>query len=324
MILLDVSRLWQVKQAFAVGILAICCALALAPAGYGQTDQASQEPDRASKPTPTSTAAVQPTATPPSAGEATVYVYRPFQFSPVVHVWIYVSGGHYATLDLFTYMQARVPQGKVFIWGLGSTSDGDTDQYYLDIHGLPPPTGRWASVPGCAGLDLRLAFGALASGATADTQRTDTTPCKDALREAVAAIGADLGDTLNLPGGPQILALNKGGVAFSLGSSSSITTWRSSGPSAEVIRLCNLQIQRRGRYNPDDAYDCHREMSAALAILAGTLPAARIGIEVEAGKTYYVKWYFKTGWKTAGGNLELVNATTGAKEIHKLHPAKAR
>ena len=43
----------------------------------------------------------------------------------------------------------------------------------------------------------------------------------------------------------------------------------------------------------------------------------RFRMEVEAGKTYYVKW-------SIGGKMKLVDAATGAKEMSGLHLAKDR
>ena len=44
----------------------------------------------------------------------------------------------------------------------------------------------------------------------------------------------------------------------------------------------------------------------------------KLRIEVEAGKTYYVKWHVSG----SGGKMNLVDDKTGEKEVHKLHPAK--
>jgi hypothetical protein len=42
-------------------------------------------------------------------------------------------------------------------------------------------------------------------------------------------------------------------------------------------------------------------------------------MEVEAGKTYYVKWFMT---KAHAGKMEIVDEATGAKEMRGLHPAK--
>jgi len=41
----------------------------------------------------------------------------------------------------------------------------------------------------------------------------------------------------------------------------------------------------------------------------------KLRIDVDAGKTYYVKW-------SVGGKMKLVDSATGAKEMAGLHPAK--
>jgi len=59
------------------------------------------------------------------------------------------------------------------------------------------------------------------------------------------------------------------------------------------------------------------------AVDAGVLSLTankRILVNTEAGKTYYVRW--SVGHFGAGGELELVDEATGAKEMKGLHPAE--
>jgi hypothetical protein len=62
-------------------------------------------------------------------------------------------------------------------------------------------------------------------------------------------------------------------------------------------------------------------MGNALSMLTQTTPfliGSRIDIEVEAGKTYYVKWFVSH----LSQKMELVDAAKGAKEIIRLRLAK--
>jgi hypothetical protein len=103
-------------------------------------------------------------------------------------------------------------------------------------------------------------------------------------------------------------------------------------PTDEVIRLCELlpiyggtfTIRRREGvtlYDARAAASCRDEMGNALSMLTQTTPfliGSRIDIEVEAGKTYYVKWFVSH----LSQKMELVDAAKGAKEIIRLRLAK--
>ena len=67
---------------------------------------------------------------------------------------------------------------------------------------------------------------------------------------------------------------------------------------------------------------CKTQMSIALAILKGSFPVSRIAIDVEAGKTYYVKWSYSLAQGSEAGQLELMDTTIGAKDIRKCRPAE--
>jgi hypothetical protein len=63
-------------------------------------------------------------------------------------------------------------------------------------------------------------------------------------------------------------------------------------------------------------------MSSAAALTDATKKEnERIRIEVEAGKTYYLKW--TSGVFATGVKVTPVDEATGAKEMSKLHPSKA-
>ncbi|MGP8173703.1 MAG: hypothetical protein ACLP7O_04040, partial [Terracidiphilus sp.] len=50
-------------------------------------------------------------------------------------------------------------------------------------------------------------------------------------------------------------------------------------------------------------------------------PPARITIDVEAGKTYYLRW---TKYHAKLDKIEVVDSVTGANETSKLQPTAAR
>lgn len=63
-------------------------------------------------------------------------------------------------------------------------------------------------------------------------------------------------------------------------------------------------------------------MSSAAALTDATKEEnERIRIEVEAGKTYYLKW--TSGMFATGVKVTPVDEATGAKEMSTLHPSKA-
>ncbi len=62
-------------------------------------------------------------------------------------------------------------------------------------------------------------------------------------------------------------------------------------------------------------------VTATFAIIGPDVPGegsvrARVEIQAEAGKTYYLKWSVSGG----GGKMQLMDAAKGAKEIKGLHP----
>jgi hypothetical protein len=61
----------------------------------------------------------------------------------------------------------------------------------------------------------------------------------------------------------------------------------------------------------------------SLAVLSSreVLPL-RFEIDVESGKTYFLKWTPKSSWTNSAGKMELVDAVKGAKEIKGLNLAK--
>jgi hypothetical protein len=307
------SHFWRTKQTLAVGILATCCALAFAPAEYGQTDQGKGD-DR--KPLTDNSATVQPVVPPTSTGEATIYVYRQKHFLGAVdNALIYINGNLMAVLHNSNYIQARVPQGKAFIISYVSvpsthfevidTRFGADTRFYDFIRmkiPSPPYTGLLTTIPGCAALDWRQLW---VSEGLSESQREDATLCEDMLRKAVAAITTD---------------------------------FRSRSPSAENIHLCNLhyyqvgdmytgsgafEIITRPGYSLNEEGPCQDELNLDLKVLTEhTKLGSRIAIKAEAGKTYYIRLHLTYHYKTADIadiEMELVDEATGFKEISNLH-----
>jgi hypothetical protein len=147
-------------------------------------------------------------------------------------------------------------------------------------------TGRWLSLPGCGTLDQRRLD---SLGEVAEKQKTDLARCKKSLSEILVMIGN----------------AQSSGVA-----------------STEVIRACNFS----GGYNQLDLTNCDTEMDGALNFVNQTVggsyvPPPRITIDVEAGKTYYLRW---TKYHSKLDKIEVVDSATGANEISKLQRTTAR
>ena len=146
--------------------------------------------------------------------------------------------------------------------------------------------GRWLSLPGCGTLDQ---YRLDSLGEVEVKQQEDLARCKDSLKKIQVMIG----------------------FAQSGGSGA-----------AEMIRACNFT----GGYNQLDLTNCDAEMDGALNFVSQTVggsytPPARITIDVEAGKTYYLRW---TKIHAKPDKIEVVDSVTGADEISKLQPAAAR
>jgi hypothetical protein len=80
-------------------------------------------------------------------------------------------------------------------------------------------------------------------------------------------------------------------------------TWR-------IVPQCNYKLN-----GADAAFNY-----IGLAMRPKELVHEQLRIEVEAGKTYYVKW----SGSTSGGKMQIEDATSGAKEIRKLHPVEGQ
>jgi hypothetical protein len=310
MILLIVSRIWRTNRRFAVGILAICCALALAPAMYGQTNQTDVNKNDDNKQLATDSNAAEPALPSAPTGEAKVYVYRIGSMVGALNFpMVFINGHLTGVLQNSHYVQAKVPQGMTVITAAqGEIRAGGV--WLADSRGLgngvfiPGPNRNLPTLPGCEGVDfisLRADLIRLWTlGEQVPMQRGDTTRCQETLRYDAARILEDLGKE---------------------------------GPTTEVIDLCKLQkvvvVAAKGLswtgYSREETASCADELSGALTLLRTTsVPAGpgptHIAIPVEAGKAYYARWSVTFH----GGKLDLVDEETGAKHIRKLHPEKSQ
>jgi hypothetical protein len=204
-------------------------------------------------------AAGQATASPTSAGNGIVYVYRKGSIVGTAgRPLIFVNDEYRAELHNSNYASLEVPQGALSITATVSL---------LKYGRFPPPTGEWASGPGCASVDWRRLVVA-PSGTIAR--------CKDELTSLFMRCGVRWEGVF-----PIIWA---------------------------VVPKCNYKLN-----GADAAFNY-----AGLAMRPKELAHERLHIEVEAGKTYYVKW----SGSSSGGKMQLQDAAAGAKEIRKLHPVR--
>jgi hypothetical protein len=147
-------------------------------------------------------------------------------------------------------------------------------------------TGRWLTLPGCGTLDQKRLD---SLGEVAEKQQADLARCKRSLSEILVMIGNS----------------QSGGAI-----------------PAEMIRACNFS----GGYNQLDLTNCDAEMDGALNFVNQTVggsyvPPPRITIDVEAGKTYYLRW---TRYHNKSDKIEVVDSATGANETSKLQRTTAR
>jgi hypothetical protein len=254
-----------------------------------------------------------PAVSSPPTGEATIYVFmlRRIGFSGWEPCWaesstrpaVFVNGNPHI-FRKSAYVEVKVPQGKAKVVSTivvaspyGTTwtdSRGHCMSVPITTNGVP-----WASLPGCTGFDfLRIWI----SGSLSEPEGANATLCEAQLGSLLAMTEEDL-----------------------LGA----------GPSGEAVRLCGLKYHPRqtfgGVYSTTAGYDpvelraCHLAVQKALEILTETLPGpAPIQIDAEAGKTYYIDIEWPAGRGVSLENkMRLLDPETGAREIRKLHPAKA-
>jgi hypothetical protein len=320
------SRLWRIRRVYDLGILAVGCALGFASAGYGQANQTDQGKGDDRKPLTDNSATVQPVVPPTSTGEATIYVYRQGRVNLSgltscafgrYRLMVFIDGNPQDTNNFSNnYVQAEVPAGKATVVSsiaLGKCEYGTAwtvgrGGYVLiptkQMQGtpsLPAIDGEevlWASLPGCTDFDFLSIW---ISGKLSDPKEVNTARCEAQLRDLLAVTKADL---------------------------------KSSGPSTEAVRLCGLHHhpanynlggywRQTSGYDFYELQDCDLAIEDALRILTGNLAGpARISIDAEVGKSYYVEWSGNAWHMSIEKQMRLVDAETGAKEIRKIHPAK--
>jgi len=236
-------------------------------------------------------------AEPPSpSGEGTIYVYRTGSIVGALNLpIIYIKGDPLGEgeLRLSHYVQARVPQGTAYV---ASTIVRAGD---LSLYDLAPNTKSLAPLSGCAGLDLRRIW---ALGLIDQVSLAQRTQCENALHEAVAEMDEDQRMKRMTVAGERLCG--------------PIKSWRTSWSGKMTS---DFYIVGPREFSTEDLTFCESVMNAGLAVLAGTLRAPpHIELDVEAGKTYYLRWS-----TTTKNLMKVEDAATGAKDIRKLHPAPA-
>lgn len=160
-----------------------------------------------------------------------------------------------------------------------------------------------------------------------EASKKDVGVCENALYETLAALANWFGTPPSKPGGVLIILPTRPGAN---GGGGGVGGWMvgpssGSGPTGDSVwlQMCGPnplpkpsspeadKIRRdvtSGNYS-NDWSRCQRKAAEAFAMLRSK---ERLRIEVEAGKTYYVRW--------AGKKMELVDAAKGTKEISGLQP----
>jgi hypothetical protein len=185
-------------------------------------------------------------------------------------------------LNVSSYAQRSVAQGKVVV------TASQPFESSFEQENLPRLTGMLGSLPECVRLNWEREYMTGSSGMS----QADGARCLDLLRKAEAElVGANskpLQDRLlHLCGAERIL----NPVPYP-------------GPNVEV-------------YRPDWWFGCYIQLHSALAILTGISVPLRVEFEAQPGAVYFVRWSAKSS-----GKLELVDSTTGAKELNGLQVAK--
>jgi len=151
---------------------------------------------------------------------------------------------------------------------------------------FPETKGPWASLPGCAGLDWRR----LAMAPPADIGL-----CRSGLIDLLGKCGAYT----------EVLGCQLRGCVWWVTTRFPACNPTLNGFSADALYLLDLAGPLRL------ALDGGPQRRSQLLI-------APLRVQVEAGKTYYVRWSIST----SGGSLRVVDSTAGAKEIRKLNLAQ--
>lgn len=267
--------------------------------------------------------------TSPPTDKASIYVYRPkTTYGPKWSVHVFVNGDLLGALPSSSYASSEIAPGTVVV-----TAPDTANQRIkgLSISGRWsfPPTLRW---PKCEGTPRKstCSWDAAVQSAekedygcgkvdwrrVGEARRENVEQCEGALSETLAALANWFG-TPKPTGGIGLVALTHGQFHiawFPLSGPTGNSFWlqmcgpnpfpKPSSPEADNIRRDVMS----GNYS-NDWSRCQHDAAEAYITLQSQ---ERLRIEVEAGKTYYVRW--------AGNKMELVDAAKGTKEISGLHP----
>ena len=270
--------------------------------------------------------------TSPPTGKALIYVYRPTTtWGPKWSVHVFVNGDVLGALPSSSYASSEVAPGTV-VFKAPDTANQHISGLSISGHWSFPPTLRWPKCEGTPRKSTCTWDAAVQSAEKEDygcgkvdwrrvgeARREDVAQCEDALSETLAALANWLG-IRSKPGGVWLVAQDprlltpKIVHVPSVGGPTGDSVWlqmcgpnslpKQSSPEADKIR----RDVTSGNYS-NDWSRCQHEAAEAYITLQSQ---ERLRIEVEVGKTYYVRW--------TGKKMELVDAAKGTKEISGLHP----
>jgi hypothetical protein len=335
----------------AVALLLSCCALASAanpPRADAQATEDSKQSASARvlapEPKPPTTGPVsqdsQPRSTSSAPLAAKIYVYengRQYAGDPL----ILINDTFLAVLSHKSYVEGDVPQGAAVV-GMIPFAQGEAQpgSIYRGLAQYLPPTLQW---PRCGGdpRKPKCTWDTSAQTQVNDDQgcsRVDWRHVDQALPEDLALCRKELSTTSAalenwldpnrkskefLLGMLLPTTLGGGLLGDSIsGPKGDLSVWlQMCGPnpfpqrSSEAVDKVRSDL-KRGDDSDDWSHCKNREAAAYLMLMV----KARVRIDAEPGKTYYVKW----SWAVSGGKMEVVDEATGAKDVRKLHPTKDR
>jgi hypothetical protein len=306
----------QTKSEVTFIIVAVMCSLSTAG---GQQAATSPNADTA-----TGAAGQLPPPT-AGAGRAVVYIYREGSMVGALgHPYVFVDDTFLATMKNSNFAMSEVPPGTVVVAATTATTESEHDYSYL--RQSSPPVLLW---PKCEVNAKKNSCQWNASGQSPDKEdhgcgKIDWRHVEDAHKEDLGLCSSELLNTaasidhwldpnakarqialgMLIPGpiGNVILA---NGINMKTGNSSWL---QMCGPNPFPSPASSPQVAQELR-------SCEGRVEAALRLVQLHV---FLRIDVEAGKTYYVKWSVSS----SGGKLALENEATGEKDIRGLHLAK--
>lgn len=260
-----------------------------------------------------------------NTGRASIYVYREGSMVGAAgHPFIFVNDHFLAALRNSNVAKTDVVPGAVYVSATVSTTGKDPDHGFLR-QSLPPDL-LW---PRCEGTNKKAVCGwdsASQSSAEEDhgCGKVDWTRVEDAPKDDLKICAGELYNTsasidhwlyprakataialgMILPGsfGTYILV---NGLTMRTGNSS----W---------LRMCGPSPYPAPGSSPEAAQElksCQQKVAAALAL---TQLHNSLKLNVEANRSYYIRW----SGSSSGGKLEVEDEATGNKAAEKLHPPK--